>query len=451
MPTHKPTQNLPWAHTHIIHRLPKTPRWLLPPCVVVLIGFLGIFLYLGGLGSPTDHLKNLPIAIVNNDQGATISTADGHTQKVTMGQEVTDSLIQKINNGGQFSIQELSANQAEQHIQDGEIYAFISIPEDFSQRTTELTSAALGSQGNGTRPTIDLVTSPQAGSMSSRLVTEAMTPALHTSSTNVGAQLLEKAEQQQKAAEDAQQPTAPLTPVAQGVLADPVNINTRAWSELPDGTALGMAPFYWAVILMMVGLTGSVAVHTLVDGILGVMPVEMGSDFRISALTPLPRFTTFLIKWGVMVSAGAVASAAIMLAASLVHMPMPHGALLWLVSWLSISSISAVALALITAGGSAGLILSMIYIVFLGLPSAGAVVPIEALPDFFAQIAKVEPLHYSWLAVRDVLFFDADANAGLASGAMGLVVILVMAVVLAAVFGLWWDRKSDHRGVNIYG
>lgn len=50
--------------------LPRTGRWLLPPAVIVVIGFLGILLYMGGLGTPSENLREFPIAVVNEDDGA---------------------------------------------------------------------------------------------------------------------------------------------------------------------------------------------------------------------------------------------------------------------------------------------------------------------------------------------------------------------------------------------
>lgn len=429
-----------------LRHLPRTVRWVLPPVTVMVVGFLGILLYLGGLGSPTDHMENMPVAIVNQDDGATAPSPDGGEQEVHLGDDLSSTLTQEVNDNGKFSMQPMSLDDANSQLASGEIYAAVVIPHNFSEQSMALVPAAIGGDGDGTQPTLELVTSPQAGSMSSRLVTEGLTPALEQSSTTIGEQLNSAAEQQVQARQQAGQRVPDVTAVAQDILTDPVKITTQAWQDLQDGTALGMGPFYWSVVLLVVGLTGSVAVHTLVDGILGVMPVELGPSFHQYKTVALSRMATFLVKWAIMVFAGAATAGLMMLAASLVNMPMPHGGLLFLISWLAISSVAAVTLGLITVGGSAGLILSMIYLVFMGLPSAGAVVPLEALPGFFAWIARIEPLHYTWLAVRDVLFFGAERTAGLGTGALGLGTILVVAVALTAAVGPLWDRLAGRRG-----
>ncbi|NHU86231.1 DUF3533 domain-containing protein [Kocuria sp. JC486] len=419
----------------------------MPPLLVVFVGFLGILLYLGGLGSPADHMRDMPVAIVNQDEGATVENPDGSSTDQELGKEVTETLVKEVNDSGEFDLQEMSMADAHDALTSGDVYGAIVVPKDFSQRSMDLIPASIGGDGDGAQPTIELVTSPQAGSMSSRLVTEGFTPALESVSSNLGEQLTSGADQQVQARQKAGQKVPDVTTVAQDILKDPVNVDTHAWQDLDGGTALGMGPFYWSIVVLVVGMTGSIAVTTLVDGILGVVPVEMGPSFRKYRTVALSRLAAFFLKWGIMIASSAAAVGLMMLAAHLVNMPMPNGGLLFLISWLSICTISAATLGLLTVGGSAGLILSMIYLIFLGLPSAGAVVPVEALPDFFAWLSKIEPLHYTWLGVRDVLFFSAEPNAGLEQGTWGLFAIMGCSVLVVAVIAPLWDRLSGRRGL----
>lgn len=66
-------------------------------------------------------------------------------------------------------------------------------------------------------------------------------------------------------------------------------------------------------------------------------------------------------------------------------MLLPHGGMLFLVSWLSMAAVSPVVFALLTVFGSAGLLLALLYLILMDLPSVGAVVRLEALPGFFDQ------------------------------------------------------------------
>ncbi|WP_144792880.1 ABC transporter permease [Kocuria palustris] len=427
--------------------LPRTLRWLLPPAVVVGIGFLGILLYLGGLGAPTDHLREFPVAVVNEDEGAEMPSPGGSPTEVQMGQEVADGIVEEGEDNDEVDFRAMSRDEADDALSSGDAYGAIVIPSDFSERSVALVSSSLGGDGEGTQPVIDIVTSPQAGSMTSRLATGVMDPAVEGASSGVGEQLLPAAQEQIRQLEEADRPAPTLTPVAESVLQDPVVEEQREWEELPSGTALGMAPFYWAIVALVVGLSGSVAVSTLVDGLLGVTPWEMGPKLDRYRPAGLSRPATFALKAGLVVLGGAGAAGVMMLAGAIVDLPMPHGGLLYLTTWLGIAAIGVTTLSMITMLGSAGMLFAMFYLVFMGLPSAGAVSPQEALPPFFAGLAKWEPLHYLWLCTRDILFFDAQMDAGMGQGIAGLAVILVVFTVLALVVGALWDRLTGRRGI----
>lgn len=426
--------------------LPRTLRWLLPPFAVMAIGFLGILLYMGGLGAPQDHLRQFPIAVVNEDEGAQMPSADG-PQEARMGQEILDEITAQAEDQDDVELQEMSRDEAGDALRSGTVYGAIVIPSDFSERSVSLVSASLGGEGDGMQPEIEVVTSPQAGSMTARLASGVMDPLVASTSSGLGQQLVPAAQEQIKQLEKAEGPTPQLTSVAESTLHDPIVEKQTTWEELPSGTALGMAPFYWAIVALVVGLSGSVAVSTLVDGLLGIAPWEMGPRLDRYQPAGLSRPATFALKAVLVVAAGAAAAGLMMLAGSIVGTPMPHGGVLFLVTWLGISTFGLVTLSLITLLGSAGMLLSMFYLVFMGLPSAGAVSPVEALPEFFAGLAKWEPLHYLWLCTRDVMFFDARSDAGLGTGVPGLLVILVVFVVLALLAGLLWDRIAGRRGI----
>lgn len=427
--------------------LPRTMRWALPPLVVVVVGFLGVLLYMGGLGAPTAHFHEFPLAVVDEDAGARLPAADGSTTEIDLGRQVADELVATGGDREEIELRQMSRQEAQEALRSGEIYAAVIVPSDFSATSAGLVGAALGGDGDGARPELEVLTSPQAGSLSTRLASGLLDPMLAETSTSVGQQLRSTADEQIRGSEQAQRPAAQLTTVAAAVLADPLEVRTTAWQELPEGTALGMGPFYWAVVLLVVGVSGSVAVSTLVDALNGVTPWELGPRLRRYAPTGLSRLATFGLKWGLMLVGGAGAAGAMMLAGSIAGVPLPHGGLLFLVSWLGIATVSAVTLSLITVFGSAGMLLAMILLVFMGLPSAGAVSPPEALPGFFAALAGVEPLHHLWLGIRDILLFDARGDAGLGTGVRGMVLITACALALAAVVAPLWDRIAGRRGL----
>ncbi|MEW1979179.1 DUF3533 domain-containing protein [Kocuria palustris] len=441
-PSPKPDTTRP-----IVRALPRTVRWVLPPLAVMAIGFLGVLLYMGGLGSPQQNLHEFPIAVVNEDEGAQMPGPDGKQTDVQMGQEIADAIVAQGDDSDEVDFRLLSREDAEDALHRGDAYGAIVVPSDFSQRSTALISASLGGDGDGQQPVIDIVTSPQAGSMTSRLATGVMDPAVSSASSSLGEQLLSSAQSQIQQLEKADGPTPSLTTVAEGTLSDPIVENQTVWEELPDGVALGMGPFYWAIVALVVGLSGSVAVSTLVDGLNGVTPWEMGPSLKFYPPTGMSRLATFALKLGIVIIGAAGASGLMMLAGAMVDVPMPNGGTLFLVTWLGIVTFGAATLSLITVMGSAGMLVAMFYLVFMGLPSAGAVSPPEALPGFFHGLSQWEPLHYLWLCTRDVFFFDAKAEAGLGTGVLGLLGVLAAFLVLAVIVSPLWDRISGRRGL----
>ncbi|MEI5103538.1 DUF3533 domain-containing protein [Streptomyces sp. PmtG] len=91
------------------------------------------------------------------------------------------------------------------------------------------------------------------------------------------------------------------------------------------------------------------------------------------------------------------------------------------------------------------MLISTIVFVAMAVPSSGATVPLEALPGFFRALAEFEPLRQLTGGLRAILYFDAQADAGLtrAFASMGI----ALAVSLLFGFGMTrlYDRKGLHR------
>ncbi|WOP19372.1 YhgE/Pip domain-containing protein [Raineyella sp. LH-20] len=92
-----------------------------------LIPLLYGALYLWAFWNPTGHLDRVPVAIVNEDAGA---TADGTT--VHAGTDLTDQLLDK----GTLKWQRTDARTAHEGLVSGQYYATLTIPADFSRAVT---------------------------------------------------------------------------------------------------------------------------------------------------------------------------------------------------------------------------------------------------------------------------------------------------------------------------
>ncbi|MBD7993988.1 DUF3533 domain-containing protein [Arthrobacter sp. Sa2CUA1] len=428
--------------------------WLLPLFVLLLLGGTGSALYIGGLGSPSGHLQHVPIAVVNRDQG---SDAGGTEQN--FGQNITDTLTENFGKTDEIDLRPLNWDDAQQQLGSGQVYAAVVFNEDFSADAAGLVTSSL-TASEASRPEITLYTNPLASPLGSQLAGEAVEPALREASSSLGGQLESSAQAAQAEAQrslDRQLAQVPLPAAVESslapqidgtsetVLRDPIQITETPFESPAQGEALGMGAFFYSVLLMVVGISGSVTLHFLIDSRLGVSPVELGTRFVLGPRLQPARWVTFLLKWGLMLAIAVPTAGLIMWIANLVGMPIPHGGWFFFSTWLSLATISAVTLGLVTLFGSAGLILSMIYVVFMGLPAATGVVPLEMLPGFFSFIARGEPLYQMTIANKAILYFDAEAGAGLQAGLIGMGIISLVFVVLALAAGLLYDRLFGVR------
>ena len=87
----------------------------------------------------------------------------------------------------------------------------------------------------------------------------------------------------------------------------------------------------------------------------------------------------------------------------------------------------------------------MFVFVILGLPSAGATVPLQATPAFFGWLAKFEPMHQVFLGARALLYLGGRADAGLSHSLELTAIGLVIGVLLGVIVTRIYDRRGYHR------
>ncbi|AMB60149.1 YhgE/Pip domain-containing protein [Microterricola viridarii] len=106
--------------------LKRFRKGVMPKIAVAVLLFIPLIygaLYLWAFWAPTDELKNLPVALVNEDTGA---VKDG--EKITAGNDVVDNLL----DGGDLGWQVTDAADAHSGVADGDYYFSVTIPADFS-------------------------------------------------------------------------------------------------------------------------------------------------------------------------------------------------------------------------------------------------------------------------------------------------------------------------------
>ncbi|MEU4500236.1 YhgE/Pip domain-containing protein [Streptomyces sp. NPDC024089] len=101
----------------------KLPRAAL--VALLLLPLLYGALYLWSFWDPYGRLDKIPVALVNNDKGATVSG-----KRVAAGDEITGKLLDsKV-----FDWHEVSSTEAGKGVEDGTYYLSLTMPSDFSKR-----------------------------------------------------------------------------------------------------------------------------------------------------------------------------------------------------------------------------------------------------------------------------------------------------------------------------
>ncbi|BBX98737.1 YhgE/Pip domain-containing protein [Mycobacterium lacus] len=421
MPQSQPRYAAPKPNRNI--KAVRTVRFWAAPIVITLALMSALAaLYLGGILNPTTNLRHFPIAVVNQDAGPA-------------GKQIVDGLVAGLDKN-KFDIRVVSRDEAKRLLDRAQVYGEAVIPPTFSSSLREYAASSV-EPTRANRPLITISTNPRAGTLGSSIASQTLTQAMAVVNGKVGERLT--------ADVAAQTGGAPLTGAAALGLTNPIDVKSSVYNPLPNGTGNGLSAFYYALLLLLAGFTGSIVVSTLVDSMLGYVPAEFGPVYRFAEQVNISRFRTLLVKWGVMVILALLTSAVYMSIAHGLGMPIPLGWELWLYGVFAISAVGITSSSLIAVLGSMGLLFSMLIFVILGLPSAGATVPLEAVPPFFRWLAEFEPMHQVFLGVRSLLYLDGQADAGLSQALLMTSIGLIIGVLLGGLVTKLYDRQGFHR------
>jgi YhgE/Pip-like protein len=383
-------------------------------------------LYIWSVVNPLAHLRGLPVAIVNQDRGATIGT-----QNLEAGQQVQAGLLGAPAVRHWLHLEVSSLPQAERAMSRGDLYAAVVIPPDF---TSSLLSVSVLNSPGAAEPQIEMLTNQRAGTIGAQLASGILQPALAAASHQIGQQLT------------AQVPASALTGATKVILADPVTVTPAQYRPLGPSTALGLSPFYIALLTLFCGFLGGTIVNSVVDGGLGYATTETGPRWSQRPPVPINRWQTLLVKWAIVVALTAVSTGLVLaVAAGVLGMDAPYPVLLWLFTWLCAASVGLGTIVLFAVAGTFGQLIGLLIFVYAGLASAGGTVPVQALPGFFRFLSNFEPLRQVLAGTRSIMYFNAQADAGLTRGvlAAGLGLLFWLAVGTAIV--KWYDRKRLYR------
>ncbi|PEC20137.1 YhgE/Pip domain-containing protein [Bacillus cereus] len=113
----------------------KSKKILIPIIAVLFIPVLYAGMFLWAFWDPYDQLDDLPVAIVNLDEGVVYNG-----KPIEAGKELVDNLKEKEGEG--FKWEFVSEKTAKKGMDDRKYYMTIRIPKDFSKNTTTLMDAS---------------------------------------------------------------------------------------------------------------------------------------------------------------------------------------------------------------------------------------------------------------------------------------------------------------------
>ena len=105
---------------------------LISMAVISFIPILYSGFFLGSIWDPYGQAKNLPVAFVNEDKGASLNG-----KSLNVGESVEKKLKDNHDLGWEF----VSKQQADAGVNSGHFYAVVTIPSDFSQKAASITKS----------------------------------------------------------------------------------------------------------------------------------------------------------------------------------------------------------------------------------------------------------------------------------------------------------------------
>jgi len=330
----------------------------------------------------------------------------------------------------------LNPDQAKKQLDTAQIYGVAVIPPNFSSKLQAYAKSAL-TPGRVERAVIVVSTNPRAGTLGASIAGQSLQREVAVIDQRVGQRL-----SQEVAEQTGKKPEPGAVAL---MLANPVEVKSTVHNALPDGTGNGLSAFYYSLLLLLAGFVGSAVVSMLVNSMVGIAPTGFLPVDRPAE--NVSRFRILVIKWAMIAVVALLASAAYMVIGANLGMPIQNTLALWLFGSFAILAVGVVSTSLIAAMGAIGLLVGLFVFVILGIPSAGAAVPLQATPAWFEWLASFEPLHQVFVGARSLLYLGGHADAGLAQSLEWSAGGLVIGVLIGAVVTRLYDRRDRAQAV----
>lgn len=148
----------------------KSPKIWVTMIGVALIPALYNLSFLGSMWDPYGNVDNLPVAVVNQDESSTLND-----QTLSIGDNMVDSMSKNKDLDYHF----VSAEKAEEGLENGDYYMVITLPEDLSKKAASLLT------DDPEKLTISYQTTAGRSFIASKMCESAMTKLKDTVSENI--------------------------------------------------------------------------------------------------------------------------------------------------------------------------------------------------------------------------------------------------------------------------
>jgi YhgE/Pip-like protein len=357
------------------------------------MAFVMTFSYIGAFVDPVGNMHNMPLAIVNEDAGIS-------GQPVNLGQQVVAAVMAgDAQLGDAVKWTQLGGREeALARLREDKYYAALVLPADYSARLASLATPA------GSFAEIEVLTNPASGSVAGTESQTIATAAVMRISKAASVQLVQALNGAGSG----------LSPERAPQIADPVRPKLTIAQPIGAKNARGLAPFYFAVMMTLAGFIGANIVHVGVEFAAGRIELDFLAQRFSFRRMPAAARDLWLAKLGLINTMSVLAGALITwMAVGILNMDSSSVIGLALFAILGTAAIANLTLFFLTAFGTAGLVLGVLFTTIFGVPSAGGVYPLEMLPAFFRFLSGWLPLRYMTDGTRALMFFDGRGAAGL--------------------------------------
>jgi YhgE/Pip-like protein len=267
----KPRSPLRWPDPFKVRSV-----WVPPVVVVTVLIVVMTLVYFGSVVNPAGHLHGLPVAVVNQDAGANVAG-----RQVNFGQQIASGLIGSPAVSSRLALRPSTLAQAKRQMDVAKEYTAVVIPPGFTNNLLALAGVSRATS----KPAVELLTNPRAGTLAVSLATGVLQPALSHASGAIGQKLMSLSS------------ARPAGAAPSPVLADPVTVSVAPYRPPPSHSALGLSPFYIALLTTFCGFLGGVIVATSIDAVLGYVTTEIGPVWGQRQPVAISRVQTLISKW----------------------------------------------------------------------------------------------------------------------------------------------------------